>query len=258
MARQTPNFFCILPKEMSNVERTKLAKRVYHEAHCRIFDGTSFEEFYNTVFMPATEYTKLMILTYAGQVTGYVSFHVYKVPVTDKSIYIVMTEMGTNKCVKHPFDFLSKEILKYALLNIDKELYLVDTAITPYVYQKCCHKFNEIYPKYGIKTPEKVLTLLEQVGKHFHWQLDKNNDVLVRSLQWKIKNDYLIQHYQNSVADVDISYYQNLVPNYQAGKGLIVAAPLSLTNSIKTATNVFYTAVQREADEKLNYLRQAW
>ena len=256
MARQAPNFFCILPKEMSNAERTKLAMRVYHEAHCNIFDGTSFDEFYASVFSPATEFTKLMILTYGGQITGYVSFHVYKVPVIEKDIYVVMTEMGTNKCVKHPFEFLSQEILKYSLQNFDKELYLIDTAITPYIYQKCCNKFNEIYPKYGTKTPDKLLTLLDQVGKHFHWQVNNHNDALVRSLQWKIKTDYEIQHYQNCVDDTDINYYKNLVPNYQTGQGLVVAVPLSITNSIKTATKVLYTAMQREK-EAINYLR-AW
>lgn len=258
MARQAPNFFCILPKEMSNAECFKLAKRVYDEAHCNIFDGTTFQEFYSTVFLPNTEFSKIMILTYGGQITGYVSFHVYKVPLVEKDIYVVMTEMGTNKCVKHPFEFLSKEILKYTLQNLDKEVYLIDTAITPYIYQKCCNKFNEIYPRFGTKIPDKVFTILDQVSKHFHWQLNNNHGALVRSLQWKIKADYEIQHYQRCVEDNDINFYKKLVPNYQAGEGLVIAVPLSLTNSIKTATKVLYTAVQREAEETLESLRHAW
>lgn len=217
----------ILPKEMPEQERINLAKRVYDEAHSKIFEGLSFEEFYLTVFTPNTLESKIMIYTQTktNKIIGYVSFHVYEITKNQNSFHIIMTEMGITQHCKHPVCFVMKEGIKHYLRYPHKKTYILDTVINPFLYEKCCRMFYQLYPKHNVELSPELTDAIYEVTNYFKWKINIKDQSIVRNLNWKLKKRYIANHPCDNVKNKDVNYYHHLITHYGRGKGLVVVIP---------------------------------
>lgn len=236
---RSSNSFVVNPKKMPERERITLAKEVYQQAHSKIFDGASFEEFYHTVFTPSTVCTKVKIFTDQQQIIGYCSFQVYAVKHAEKTVHVVMSEMGMIKFTQHPSYFIMREVSKFQLLHQDKPTFILDTLISPFIYRKCCKKVYEIYPKRNVDTPTQIMSLIKSIGANFNWNVKLEKNAVIRSLKWKVRKDYIATHPERNLIDPNVEFYHAHVPDYDAGKGLVVVIPVSTLNIAMSVTKIF-------------------
>lgn len=226
-------YFLIEPKKMQESERIDLAKRVYEEAHTRVFSGTTFEDFYHTVFTPETLVTKIAIYTNGLKVQGYVSFQVYEVSTTkNENTHIIMSEMGISESghsqKRRPIFFIYQEAVKHRIKNICKKIFVVDTLISSHIYKRCCEVTHEIYPKKDEYLPVKYEQLILNVGRNFKWQLHSTANAFVRTLKWRAMD------HNNSNRNINykevVDYYNRTIPDLQEGRGLITVIPITQKN----------------------------
>ncbi len=226
------NSYIIEPKKMSPVERDLLAKKVFSEAHSHIFDGVDFEGFYHTVFSPESIRTKIILCEKNGKIFAYASFQLYRVKLKNKkTIYIIMSEIGKKKGSASVLtNFILKETVKQKILKFTKKIFIIDTLISPNIYIKSCRIVPTIYPKHNAKTPEKLMNLLLEIAKYFNWTIDIKNNAMVRHLQWRVKERFLIKNTENDLKNIPLNYYTKIVPDCHVGKGLVIVIPVTLHN----------------------------
>lgn len=232
-------FYVFDPKKMEAKERLRLAKQVFHEAHKEVFKGMTFHEFYHVVFTPPTVQTKIKIYIRGNKIIGYSTFQLYFIKKIKFHCYIAMTEL----CLKeshshyiHPIQFFIKESAKFIFLNPFAKIYMVDTLVSPVIYKKACHTTFEIYPVYNKKIPSKLVKLCRIVAKMFNWNCKFVGKILVRSLNWKVKNKFVLR---DASKDPNKEYFSSIIPDFTIGKGLIIIIPITFINVIATMIKTF-------------------
>jgi hypothetical protein len=228
-------FLVIEPKKINTTQRLYLAKQVFKEAHREVFKGMTFHEFYHVVFTPPTVQTKIKIYLRDNKIIGYSTFQLYVIKKIKFQCYIAMTEL----CLKeshshyiHPIQFFINESAKFILLNPFTKIYMVDTLVSPVIYKKACQTTFEIYPVYNKVIPAKLVKLSRIVAKIFHWNYKSLGKIIIRSLNWKVKNKYFLQ---DSSKDPNKDYFSSIIPDFSLGKGLVIIIPITFINVIATS-----------------------
>lgn len=227
--------------ELDVETKIKLAEKIYSEAHRKIFDSPGFSEFYKTVINPPTVSTKLLVYYLNDRVVGYTSFHLYKIHCEQSPVYIAMSEIGLSVSVKKfslsPFEFVVKELAKWAIKNPLAKKFMVDTLISPQVYSRVCEITYQMYPtlKRSISSPHQQL--VDQVANYFNWETENNSGAIVRHLNWRVNSRYLALN--NVRRNDNLQFYLKRVSDCQQGNGLVVVIPVTIKNMILTLGKIY-------------------
>jgi hypothetical protein len=232
MDSKTKNAYVVEPEKMNASEKLLLAQKVYTEAHNKVFRGTNFLDFYKTVFSPPTLLTKIKIYTNGKQIIGYSSFQVYEIKHHKETMQIIMSEMCMVIPQQQPTLFVMMESIKYWMKNLNKNLFILDTLISPFIYKKCCAMAYELYPRHSNKTPSSLMKVILGAANAFDWDINMTQHGIVRRLKWKVDKHYLENHSLSNGKNPHLTYYNNVVPDCDTGKGLVIIVPATLANAV--------------------------
>jgi hypothetical protein len=221
--------YLIDPKTMEPSQRLALALQIYKEAHSEVFSGCSYKKFYDSVILPPTLTTMIMVYEINKKIVGYASFHVYELILKDKKItHSIMSEMCLTVPIAHPSHFVWKQMAKHWAKHPNTPIFFLDTFISPFIYKKCCRLLYKPYPTYENKIPDYLIPVALEAAKKFDWKITILDGLIVRELKWRVKEKYLA--ISSKEQDEDLKYFVSQVPDFKHGKGLVVIAPLSLTH----------------------------
>jgi hypothetical protein len=229
------------PKTLSPAQIEALTDQLY-PIQQDIFDGVSRDSFQKYVITPDTAKTKIFLLhSAAGEIAGYFTFQVYRVPVSRKSrkhkVYVFRGETGILKQFRGKVRYirpLMREIFRFLLTHGWPEAYLVAAPIHPTPYCILQRSIHELYPRPAQETPEPIGQLMAQLSDTLRMQRPEGATHHVKDVGWIVK-DCERKHrimLRSKAADVQFFLEQN--PGYREGHGLMILAPATLRNAWRT------------------------
>jgi len=233
--------YVVQPKTLKLAERMALAEKIYAQAHAEVFLASDFDEFYKSVFEPHTIQTKIMVYQYNDEVIGYATFQVCEVKKSTGQFYVMMSEMCLKQHFCHhfarPAQFFLKEATKFLISHPAEKVYIVDTLVSPLIYKKTCRISHHIYPTYNKKMPSHLEEITQITAQKLHWNTYKEQDCLVRQVNWKVKKSYTLYDRAN---DEHKEFYCKVVPNFAQGNGLVIIIPVTFFNITISVIKAMY------------------
>lgn len=221
-------------RTLSEFEKFTLARIAYKTTESS-YDHMSFSYFYNTLF-PIDSLRDILYVCYKNNtLLGYAVLHCFDVKIQEKSRYILMSEVlfdpnTTNK--PSVSKLLLLDIAKLKLEFINKEIYIVDTIVTPYFFHSLSSISATIYPSPSYKAPAYYYELIKSLADHYKWSITIHDNAIVRLLdKWKYKAEQrFVKSHPDRVQSIYTEFYKKYCSNYTDGNGVIIMIPVTMSN----------------------------
>ncbi|MDV6415151.1 hypothetical protein FA482_16565 [Pseudomonas aeruginosa] len=243
------------PGKLDETQRGNLASELY-AIHARIFHGVQYESFAREVIHSTARLTRIAIYrNRQHEIVGYCAVHFHdsevfqysKACVIRAESGILQEYRGSNQSIP----FLTRQVLRYKLLNPGKRLLFLDTLIHPSSYALVTKYVDDVWPCHCDLESHHV-KFLEHLIAQFSFKRS-SNDPLVVDTGWTTTEADHERARWTTHSNPNVRFFLDRNPEYHKGNGLITVFPITLKN-IFTATRRFKrsSSVKRKQHQRYN------
>lgn len=234
----------IFPKRLDPVALERLCDELYAVQQA-VFDGVDRDSFRDYVLCPDNHLTKLFLFRNAqGTLVGYLTFQVFELSKKDRPgrrrSFLYRTETGLLRPYrgKAPiFRILVSEIWKFSLRHGIPKAYFVATPINPVAYLIAERNTAVMYPRPGKRLSKQNLNRMAHIAGVLGISdaSDPAGGVFLAKVGWKVRMDQRFREKVERCDSPSCRFYLAQNPRFADGHGLLVVAPATLSNGIRTA-----------------------
>ncbi len=222
----------VVPGDLSDRQRLELGKFLY-TIHSRIFSGVSEQHFIERVLAPPALRTAVrLFMGPGGSVIGYCAMHTYERRADGRHVLALRGEAGLLPEYRGrgaTYGFGMMYALREKLAHPFTPVWYLGTLVHTSSYHLFCKYFPRIYPHPEKGFPEPYKSIAVELISSYA-DPPAGDDPLVRDVGWITIETPAERELKLDRGRNDVRFFVERNPGYPQGHGLVVIAPISLSN----------------------------
>lgn len=228
----------IVPKLLSPSEKGRITDALY-AVQAEVFDGVDKSAFAKYVIDSNAEQTAILLHRgEAGQIVGYMAFHIFERQLRGTLTAVFRAEAGILRAYRgrnSSVSFGVKQITEYLVRHPGRPAFYLGSLVHPSSYSLFVKYGELVWPNAEQPVPPDIERFMCELADEFGIPAVSGRSPLVRDVGWITRETDVERRYWRHCDRPAARFFVSRNPGYAEGHGLVTLVPLKLPSMLRTA-----------------------